>query len=326
MLRPLDEDAAMGTPSGGKRGRAPPSAGAAPAGGFKKWITTPVRKLSHGKIPDQARIDPRATPPGMKAVSEGVMTPAMMTPAAHAAPAMAAPRPLLAPDEDDALQEIEMPPSMDLQDHTFKSDGAPEPTADDVTAKLASQLTLKSQSDITDAGLDAAGQPPLAGEKDAHTREHMGNGRGEMEDDTAGKEDMEGGEKDSDKSKYLTKRQFVVQELYDTERDYVKDLSSIVNGYMKIMRDEGIPEDLEGRDKIVFGNIHQIYDWHNETMLSELETCLDSPGKVGSVFIRYERRLLMYVRYCENKPKSEYIVSEYLDSFFEEVCCHFFLK
>ena len=25
----------------------------------------------------------------------------------------------------------------------------------------------------------------------------------------------------------------------------------------------------------------------------------------------------MYVKYCENKPKSEYIVAEYLDSYFE---------
>ena len=25
----------------------------------------------------------------------------------------------------------------------------------------------------------------------------------------------------------------------------------------------------------------------------------------------------MYVKYCENKPKSEYIVSEYIDTYFE---------
>jgi len=31
-----------------------------------------------------------------------------------------------------------------------------------------------------------------------------------------------------------------------------------------------------------------------------------------------ERRLYMYVKYCENKPKSEYIVAEYID-FFEVI-------
>lgn len=30
----------------------------------------------------------------------------------------------------------------------------------------------------------------------------------------------------------------------------------------------------------------------------------------------------MYVKYCENKPKSEYIVAEYVDSYFE-VCYNY---
>ena len=36
------------------------------------------------------------------------------------------------------------------------------------------------------------------------------------------------------------------------------------------------------------------------------------------MFIRYERRLQMYVKYCENKPKSEYLVAEYFE-YFEEL-------
>lgn len=30
-----------------------------------------------------------------------------------------------------------------------------------------------------------------------------------------------------------------------------------------------------------------------------------------------ERRLHMYIVYCQNKPKSEHIVSEYIDTYFE---------
>lgn len=33
---------------------------------------------------------------------------------------------------------------------------------------------------------------------------------------------------------------------------------------MATMNAKGIPEDMKGKDKIVFGNIHQIYDWHKE--------------------------------------------------------------
>ena len=40
-----------------------------------------------------------------------------------------------------------------------------------------------------------------------------------------------------------------------------------------------------------------------------------------SVFLqaikRHERKLHMYIVYCQNKAKSEYIVSEYIDTYFE---------
>ena len=90
---------------------------------------------------------------------------------------------------------------------------------------------------------------------------------------------------------------YVMLELVETERDYVRDLGSVVEvsetilrwlpnelrvcpplrdvtltlrppnppqGYMSRMKEEGVPDDMRGKDKIVFGNIHQIYDWHKE--------------------------------------------------------------
>lgn len=86
---------------------------------------------------------------------------------------------------------------------------------------------------------------------------------------------------------------FVLLELVETERDYVRDLGLVVEvssrvtsravhalccvvkllvvisffslqGYMSRMKEEGVPDDMRGKDKIVFGNIHQIYDWHKE--------------------------------------------------------------
>lgn len=37
-----------------------------------------------------------------------------------------------------------------------------------------------------------------------------------------------------------------------------------------------------------------------------------------------ERRLHMYIVYCQNKPKSEHIVSEYIDTYFEVRLLHHF--
>ncbi|KAF5295457.1 hypothetical protein FQR65_LT10445 [Abscondita terminalis] len=122
----------------------------------------------------------------------------------------------------------------------------------------------------------------------------------------------------------LRKRQFVLRELVDTEEAYVRDLSLIVDGYIATMRDSDceipMPEDLKGgKDKMVFGNIEAIYEWHREFFLKALKRCIEHPTELGSLFKRYDRKLHMYVVYCKNKPVSEYIVSEHLESYFEEL-------
>jgi len=53
--------------------------------------------------------------------------------------------------------------------------------------------------------------------------------------------------------------------------------------------------------------------------LKALERCLERPEELGPLFKRYERKLHMYVVYCQNKPVSEYIVSEYIDTYFEVI-------
>lgn len=65
------------------------------------------------------------------------------------------------------------------------------------------------------------------------------------------------------------KRTYVIRELVETEKDYVRDLREIVEGYMAIMRDPNselsMPDDLRGgKDKIIFGNMEAIYEWHRE--------------------------------------------------------------
>lgn len=67
----------------------------------------------------------------------------------------------------------------------------------------------------------------------------------------------------------IKKRSYVISELVETERDYVRDLKEIVEGYLAIMRDPNseipMPDDLRGgRDKIVFGNMEAIFEWHRE--------------------------------------------------------------
>ena len=70
----------------------------------------------------------------------------------------------------------------------------------------------------------------------------------------------------------MLKRDYVIRELVDTEKDYVRDLGLVVEGYMALMRnpdcDIPMPEDLKsGKDKMVFGNIEAIYEWHKRYVM-----------------------------------------------------------
>ncbi|XP_045729068.1 rho guanine nucleotide exchange factor 25 isoform X2 [Mirounga angustirostris] len=121
------------------------------------------------------------------------------------------------------------------------------------------------------------------------------------------------------KRKALERSMYVLSELVETEKMYVDDLGQIVEGYMATMAAQGVPESLRGRDRIVFGNIQQIYEWHRDYFLQELRRCLKDPDWLAQLFIKHERRLHMYVVYCQNKPKSEHVVSEFGDSYFEEL-------
>ncbi|XP_049583381.1 kalirin isoform X1 [Syngnathus scovelli] len=119
-----------------------------------------------------------------------------------------------------------------------------------------------------------------------------------------------------ERAQAMKQRMYVLEELIETEKIYVKDLGIFVKVFKERI-EQTIPEDMKGKDKIVFGNIHQIYDWH-KNFVGELEKCLDDHEYLAELFIKHERKLHMYVVYCQNKPKSEFIVAEH-DTFFDGV-------
>jgi len=167
-------------------------------------------------------------------------------------------------------------------------------------------------------------QPPteqsMSGVSDSPTITPTAEGGAEGVEAEAEEPEEELSEEEANRRKYMQKCQYVINELIETERDYIRDLGCIVEGYMIQIKenDPPCPPEFEGKEKIVWGNMHQIYEWHKDTFCKEIEKCVNDPERVGSVFIRYERRLYMYVKYCENKPKSEYLVAEYFE-YFEEM-------
>ena len=104
-----------------------------------------------------------------------------------------------------------------------------------------------------------------------------------------------------------------MKELIQTEKDYVYDLEHIVKGYLKEFARAGkkIPAYLRGEKNTIFGNIEQIYEFHKNYFLRELESCQDQPSLVGGTFIRKCNEFEMYVTYCKNKQSSEELELDY---------------
>ncbi|XP_065162622.1 triple functional domain protein isoform X5 [Atheta coriaria] len=260
---------------------------------------------------------------------------------------------------EDVDDEVELPPPMKpIQEPILVGGGATTsavPPIEENPSKRVSSLTLKSLEGATSADLaeieqivkERMEQHTENQERNSLLRDAKPDGLSDSEnahkelsaqcssndattaysgDESDNKHAEEGSSSDA-KETHLEKRSYVMQELIETEQKYVQDLALIIDGYIPTMKDENceipMPDDLKsGKDKMVFGNIENIYSWHNETFLKELQKCLDHPAELGPLFKRCERKLHMYVVYCKNKPVSEFIVSEHLDTYFEELRIH----
>ncbi|KAF5296697.1 hypothetical protein FQA39_LY12397 [Lamprigera yunnana] len=260
---------------------------------------------------------------------------------------------------DEADDEVELPPPMKpIQEPILVTSGPPGiPINDENSCKRVSSLTIKSLEGATSADLAEIEQivkermeqhtenlernSLLRDTKSSDAIAECGSGSVNLHRDLSAQSSsneasalaFSGDESDKPAEdvnsaivmeNQLRKRQFVLRELVETEEAYVRDLALIVDGYIAMMHDPdcevSMPEDLKGgKDKMVFGNIEAIYEWHREFFLKALKRCVEHPTELGPLFKRYDRKLHMYVVYCKNKPVSEYIVSEHLETYFEEL-------
>ncbi|KAJ8670670.1 hypothetical protein QAD02_001929 [Eretmocerus hayati] len=106
------------------------------------------------------------------------------------------------------------------------------------------------------------------------------------------------------------KRGHVLTELLETERIYVTELGSIIKGYKMEMSNEGmahlVPAALVGKADTLFGNLDEIYGFHRDTFLRDLENCVSNTELVALCFVqRRELFYRLYSYYCQNIPRSE---------------------
>ena len=87
----------------------------------------------------------------------------------------------------------------------------------------------------------------------------------------------------------------VMQELLQTEKDYIRDLLYVVDNYVPEILSETVPQPLRGKKNVVFGNLQNICKFHSEAFVREIEACVQSPFQLGACFLRHvSLSLLLY--------------------------------
>ncbi|CAL8356346.1 unnamed protein product [Merluccius merluccius] len=127
---------------------------------------------------------------------------------------------------------------------------------------------------------------------------------------------------DGEESPDLLKRH-VLRELIETERVYVEELLSVLLGYRAEMDNPSLcdllPPILRSKRDILFGNMPEIYNFHSRVFLQDLESCIDTPERVGACFLERKEHFQMYECFCQNKLRSEALWRQFSDcSFFQE--------
>ncbi|XP_008104692.2 LOW QUALITY PROTEIN: rho guanine nucleotide exchange factor 4 [Anolis carolinensis] len=98
----------------------------------------------------------------------------------------------------------------------------------------------------------------------------------------------------------------VINEILSTERDYIKHLKDICEGYIKQCRKRA---DMftEEQLKTIFGNIEDIYKCQKKFVKAlEKKFNKDYPhlSEIGSCFLEYQNEFQIYSEYCNNHPNA----------------------
>uniref|UniRef100_A0A669EC64 non-specific serine/threonine protein kinase n=1 Tax=Oreochromis niloticus TaxID=8128 RepID=A0A669EC64_ORENI len=317
-----------------------------PGNTLRKWLTSPVRRLSSGKadghvkklahkhkksrevrksgemtIGSQKDSDDSAATPQDETLEERVRNEGLSS-GTLSKSSSSGMQSCGEEEGEEGADSVPLPPPMAIQQHSLlQPDSQDDKTSSRLSVRPSSSETpsaaelVSAIEELVKSKMALEDRPSsLSVEQGDSSSPSFNPSDNSLLSSSSPMEEM-----DERRASILKKRHFILLELVETERDYVRDLGLVVEGYMSRMKEEGVPDDMKGKDKIVFGNIHQIYDWHKDFFLRELEKCLEDPDRLGPLFLKQERRLNMYVVYCQNKPKSEHIVSEYIDTYFEDL-------
>ncbi|OWA50991.1 Triple functional domain protein [Hypsibius exemplaris] len=125
---------------------------------------------------------------------------------------------------------------------------------------------------------------------------------------------MSGSHVSVEEAKKAKQRDGVMSELLSSERSYVKSLSDLIQCFVHEAKTcaSGIrpPPGLSAKLPRIFGNIEDIYDFHNEVFLKELEKYEMMPEDCAHCFMTWSPKFDMYVEFCKDQGATAAAVQE----------------
>ncbi|XP_076016034.1 triple functional domain protein [Genypterus blacodes] len=315
-----------------------------PGNTLRKWLTSPVRRLSSGKadghvkklahkhkksrevrksgemiMGSQKDSDDSAATPQDETVEERVRNEGLSS-GTLSKSSSSGMQSCGEEEGEEGADSVPLPPPMAIQQHSLlQPDSQDDKTASRLSVRPSSSET-PSAAELVSAIEELVKSKMALEDRPSSLSVEQGDSSSPSfnpSDNSLLSSSSPMDEMDERKTTILKKRHYILLELMETERDYVRDLSLVVEVSPCLNELTGnTPPTLK---KTVSTSFIMNADWRVDFFLGELEKCLEEPDRLGTLFVKQERRLNMYVVYCQNKPKSEHIVSEYIDTYFEDL-------
>ncbi|KTF74633.1 hypothetical protein cypCar_00036959 [Cyprinus carpio] len=81
-----------------------------------------------------------------------------------------------------------------------------------------------------------------------------------------------------------------------------------------------MPSVLRNKKEELFGNLPEIYKFHSRIFMQDLQSCFETPERVGERFLERKENFQVYECYCQNKPRSDALWRQCSDSAFIQEC------
>lgn len=62
----------------------------------------------------------------------------------------------------------------------------------------------------------------------------------------------------------MVKRRYALTELIESERDYIKELERILDGYHSLLQSDSVPSCLKDKQQTIFGPLPEILNFHKK--------------------------------------------------------------